>query len=316
MSIYQKTEPSIWTGRPSKDQLYFYEKVTCIDLEHQEIPDAQSTSFAILGYGCDEGVLRNKGRIGTATAPDIVRSMMASLSNHLPNEVSVIDSGTIGCENNDLEKTQTTTSETIHQLLKKEYFPIVIGGGHDIAYAHYNGIKMHTHSSKIGIINLDAHFDLRTIKDLGNSGTPFSQIANENDHFNYLCLGIQEASNNRELFKTAKQHQVQFITNNDFTLQNKEHIISVINTFITSVDHIYLTIDMDGFSSAYAPGVSAPSPFGFTPDIALLVIDHICNSGKLLSVDVAEMNPKYDIDNCTARLVARLLHHIMKTLSS
>ena len=316
MSSYQKTDQTIWTGRSSKDQLYFYEKVTCIDIEHQEIPNSQSTSFAILGYGCDEGVRRNQGRIGAASAPNVVRSMMSSLSNHLPNEVSIIDSGTIICENNDLEKTQIITSVTIHQLLKKGYFPIVIGGGHDIAYAHYNGIKTHTPTSKIGIINLDAHFDLRNIETQGNSGTPFSQIANENDHFKYLCLGIQEASNNRTLFKTAKKHQVQFITNNDFTLQNKEHIISVINSFISSVDHIYLTIDMDGFSSTYAPGVSAPSPFGFTPDIAVPVIEHICSSGKLLSVDIAELNPIYDIDNCTTRLAARLLYHIMRVISS
>jgi len=81
-----------------------------------------------------------------------------------------------------------------------------------------------------------------------------------------------------------------------------------LNTFLKKVDSIYVTIDLDGFSSAYAPGVSAPSPMGFTPDIALECLHAIIKSGKLISLDIAEMNPKYDIDNQTAKLAAALLH--------
>ncbi|WP_299222740.1 formimidoylglutamase [uncultured Aquimarina sp.] len=316
MNIYKKTDTNIWTGRTSDDQLYLHEKVTCIDLENDELPENQNTDFAILGYVCDEGVRRNSGRIGAALAPDTIRKMMGSLSNHFDNEVQIIDTGNIICNKNDLEYTQSYTSGKISQLLDKKYFTILFGGGHDLAYAHYNGIKKHKPNTTIGIINLDAHFDLRKAKNEGNSGTPFYQIAKENDRFKYICLGIQEESNNRELFEIANELEVQYIKNTDFTFENKDHVITVINNFISSVDHVYLTIDLDGFSSAYAPGVSAPSPFGFSLDIAMTVIEQICKSGKLISTDIVELNPKYDIDNCTSRLAARLAYYIMKFISS
>lgn len=316
MSDYKKTDTNIWAGRTSDDQLYLHEKVTCIDLANDELPENQNTAFAIVGYACDEGVRRNSGRAGAALAPDIIRKMMSSLSNHLDDKVQIIDAGNIFCNENDLEKTQSYTSSKISQILNKKYFTIIIGGGHDLAYAHYNGIKKYKPNTTIGIINLDAHFDLRKIKNEGNSGTPFYQIAKENDRFKYLCLGIQEESNNKELFETANKLEAQYIKNTDFTFENKNHVIAIINNFIASVDNVYLTIDLDGFSSIYAPGVSAPSPFGFSLDIAMTVIEQICKSGKLISADIVELNPKYDIDNCTARLGARLAYFIMKFISS
>ncbi len=311
MSFYKKPDTTLWTGRTSDNQLYVHEKIQCIDLEKQNIPKAIQKSFAILGYQCDEGVDRNKGRIGAINGPNAIRKMMASLSNHFSEGVTIIDTGNIICENNDLEKTQEVCAEKVLQLQKHQYFTLLLGGGHDIAYAHYNGLKKAIPNNTIGIINLDAHFDLRKMIDKPNSGTPFYQIAKENRHFSYLCLGIQKESNNKELFTTAHELGVQYILNTDFNLQNTKYITSILNAFIASVDTIYLTIDMDGFSSPYAPGVSAPSPFGFSPDIVLEVIRHICNSDKLISVDVAELNPIYDIDSATARLAARLIYYII-----
>ena len=78
------------------------------------------------------------------------------------------------------------------------------------------------------------------------------------------------------------------------------------------VDCIYLTIDLDGFSSAYCPGVSAPSPIGFQPKFALELINHIFNSRKVISCDIAEMNPVYDKNQITALLAADLIKTVCK----
>ena len=84
--------------------------------------------------------------------------------------------------------------------------------------------------------------------------------------------------------------------------------------FIEDVDYVYATIDLDGFSSAYAPGVSAPSPMGFSPDIVLESLKIIIDSQKLISLDIAEMNPKYDVDGQTAKLAASLVHFVMHNI--
>ncbi len=311
MSCYQKPNTNLWTGRQSDDQLYLHEKIKCIDLDNSSLQLTTKKTYTILGYECDEGVKRNKGRIGTAEGPNAIRKMLASLSNHFTDHIEILDVGNIVCKAGNLEETQNETSHYITSLLHHKTLPIILGGGHDLAYAHYNGIKKEFPNKTIGIINLDAHFDLRQKTDKGNSGTPFYQIAQESDNFNYLCLGIQKASNNRILYETANELGVQYLENTEFTISNKDQVIALIKDFIASVDYIYLTIDIDGFSSAFAPGVSAPSPLGFSTDIALKSIQYICESNKLISVDLVELNPKYDIDNCTGKLAARLVYNIM-----
>ena len=102
----------------------------------------------------------------------------------------------------------------------------------------------------------------------------------------------------------------------DFSLRNRECVWAEIKKFIEKLDHIYITIDLDGFSSAFAPGVSAASPFGFTPEMVLWLLQKILLSGKVISLDIAEMNPEYDRDGQTAKLAAGLVHNIIQSLNS
>ncbi len=312
MQNYTPPTRANWIGRNSSEVLYLHEKVQLVPLSELE---STKSAFTLLGYACDEGVHRNQGRIGAKNGPDAIRRVLAKMPNHLNETTSLIDVGNIHCNDGRLEATQKTLSNTVTELLRKNKRPILIGGGHDIAYGHYNGIKNHLLSKKkrpsIGIINFDAHFDLRNDVNGASSGTPFFQIANENEPFHYLCLGIRKDANDKVLFKTAQEFDVTFVDRNTFRIQFSKEINTWIRAFMEKVDHIYVTIDLDGFSSAYAPGVSAPSPMGFSPDIVLESLDTIMASSKLISIDIAELNPKYDLDGRTAKLAASLLYSII-----
>ena len=321
MKHYTPPKKDLWTGRISNKWLYLHEKVHCTPLE--ELPEAQKRSIALLGYACDEGVRRNQGRVGAVEGPDVIKSSLSKMPNHLGSNVRFHDVGSVVCEGDDMESAQEKLAEAVSVLLEKKQFPIILGGGHDMAYGHYNGIKNYLDSKKerqtIGVVNFDAHFDLRKNTEQNNSGTPFYQIAKdcekEGIHFNYLCLGIRRDANDRNLFQTARDLDVIYVMNDTFQIPLLEEITTWINAFAKNVDHIYVTIDLDGFSSAYAPGVSAPSPMGFSPYIVLECLKTIIGSGKLISMDIAEMNPKYDIDGQTAKLAASLVHHVMHSIS-
>lgn len=314
MADFKKPNPKIWTGRKSDEQLYFHEKV-----EFDTIETIAKNTIAILGYACDEGVKRNQGRVGAAAGPDTIRRQLGKMPNHLDANVKLLDIGNVVCENGDMEAAQSMLEQKVSQLLAHNIFPILLGGGHDIAYGHYNGIRKYIGTNEtIGIINFDAHFDLRSNDDGNNSGTPFFQIAEEckdnGSVFNYLCLGIRKDANDKTLFKTANDLGVDYIENNGFSKEYAKAIVMKLLGFIQKVDYIYLTIDLDGFSSAYAPGVSAPSPLGFRPKIVLETLEIIIKSKKLLSMDIAEMNPKYDIDGRTSKLAASLLHYVIHNI--
>ncbi len=322
-SYYQAPQKKYWQGRGSGPELgsqYWHQAIECIDRFDWQTTTAVKAkpTIAILGYACDEGVRRNEGRVGAQKGPAAFRKALAKLAYHHPNK-KVIDFGDILCLESDLEGCQSALSEQIEQLIGQGIFPIVIGGGHDIAYGHYNGLRkalQNQSNAKIGILNFDAHFDLRPLTEEAHSGTPFYQILKKQDpsKVEYCVLGIQKAANSPELFAIAEQHNVSYFFNHECEVANFNTLKEQLSHFIARNDYLYITIDMDGFSSAYAPGVSAPSPMGFTPAFLEKALAYLLNTQKVLSCDLAELNPTYDNDQCTAKLAARIVDGVVSGL--
>jgi formiminoglutamase len=314
MNLHQNPSPYHWSGRTSDQKDYWHQVVQTV--QNLNLVQSPERKVGILGYAGEEGVIRNQGRLGTIEGPAAIRKMLGSVAYHLPENLPLLDYGDIFTINQDLEASHQAISQLTHELLKSHHFPVLLGGGHDLAYAHGRGIQKYISEKeeKLGIINLDAHFDLRPmVDDKAHSGSPFLQLAEEfPDNFHYLALGIQRAANPKSLFQTAEKLHARYLVMEDFRLNNWEYIEEQIIWFLDSVDKVYLSIDLDGFASAFAPGVSAPSPMGFNPQIAFKVFELIAKSKKLISLDVVELNPKFDQDNSTARLAARAIEYILR----
>jgi formiminoglutamase len=317
---YQPAQKIYWTGRKSNPEIgkqYWHQEVELLELEDI---GKKNTDIALLGYVCDEGVRRNLGRVGASQGPTAIRERLAKLPIHFDKK-KVADFGNIICIEEDMEACQNGFATIIEKLISNQIFPIAIGGGHDMSYGHFKGIYNALNSNadkKIGIINFDAHFDLRPIDKKSNSGTPFNQILNEFENVTYFAIGIQRQSNTKELFDIAKNDNINFAINYDCE-SSKEELNALqerLQPIINSCDHLYITIDMDGFSSAYAPGVSAPSPLGFTPYFVFKMLRYLFNTKKVISCDIAELNPTLDRDNITANLAAKLVDFIVMKLEN
>lgn len=129
----------------------------------------------------------------------------------------------------------------------------------------------------------------------------------------YFAIGIQQQSNTKELFSIAENDQISYAINYDCESSSPEldTLKNRLIPFIEKVDYLYITIDMDGFSSAYAPGVSAPSPLGFTPYFVFKMLAFLLASGKIISFDIAELNPSLDRDKLTANLAAKIIDFVV-----
>ncbi len=332
-SFYKLSSKNRWQGRvdPDKDSLRLHQVIQFLDLKELKVKQDPSQpilspqeykKIALIGFCCDEGVRRNKGRPGAKEGANAIRKALANLPVHFSeNETQVFDAGNIifhkASTNTDpLLACQRALSTAIQVLLFNGYFPIVLGGGHEVAFGHFHGIHFFLHSYKkaapkesIGIINFDAHFDLRALENnRGTSGTPFLQIAklSGREPFHYLCLGIQKTSNTKKLFQTAEKLGVQYIFAEEINEQHPE-IMKKIGTFIQKNKFIYLTICLDVFDSAFAPGVSAPASNGMTPQTFFPILRRILNSKKVIGLDIAEMSPAFDIDQHTAKLASLVL---------
>ena len=83
--------------------------------------------------------------------------------------------------------------------------------------------------------------------------------------------------------------------------------MSFIEKIISKHEKIYVTICLDVFNSQLAPGVSAPQVLGIGFLYVLEAIKILKKSGKVLSLDIAELNPSKDLQNRTAKLSANII---------
>jgi formiminoglutamase len=308
---YRQPSQNNWKGRSTtaaQGAQYWYQNVTLRNWGEDPI----AGSIGIVGYACEEGVRRNQGRLGAVAGPQVLRERMARLAWHHAGK-TVTDYGDVVCVGEDMEAAQAQLALMVAGIIGAGGMPIVLGGGHDLAYGHYKGVRAAAGERKIAIINFDAHFDLRPVTGLPNSGTPFNQILQE-DLVDYFVLGIQQPANTTELFGIAEENGVEYMLAQHCRTYQLPTIIQSLDRLLDRNDQVYLSIDLDGFSSAYAPGVSAPSPLGFSPAFVMAVLDYLMASGKVVSVDLAEMNPIFDIDGHTARLGAGLVDHLLDQL--
>jgi formiminoglutamase len=322
-------QPVAWTGRidgTAEELLRWHQRITPVNLLTGSLPvlKPHQQGIALLGFASDEGVRRNKGRLGAAEGPVALRKACSNFPVHFDPELILADAGDIICMDNLLEEAQQALSDTVLTIRKAGYLPVLLGGGHEITYGHAHGIYQHLRArkrnEKLGLLNIDAHFDLRmTDADGSTSGTGFWQLAQdcklEGTSFHYLALGIQANSNTQQLFRIAGDLDVQYVDADAFHLQDKLLLQAAINQFLRDVDHLYLTIDLDVFSAAFAPGVSATAYNGIRPDgLFLECYRNILQSGKLAGIDIAELNPSLDVDNRTAKLGASLLFEMISNL--
>lgn len=298
----------IWQGRfDGDDQLYhrIFQRVTLENNYASILPN----DFVLHGFAVDEGVKRNKGRVGAKDAPDIIRKNMSNFPVINP-EFSLKDFGNISCEDGNVEKSQNVLAEKVEEVLKRNAKSVVLGGGHEVMYAHYSGIRKAFPERKIGIINIDAHFDNREPEaGVGaSSGTGFWQIAQKGD-INSLHIGIQRNSNTLKLFDTAHQYGIKYMLADELFFENLPTVYQKIDDLVTACDILYLTVCMDVFNAAVAPGVSASAYNGIFPDAAFMhFFRHILKSEKLMALDIAEVNPALDENERTARLAASLVN--------
>ena len=316
---YASPLEELWTGRTTKPALgtqYWHQQIKLVDwmAGASDSMNARRPDVALLGYACDEGVRRNLGRTGAKEGPRALRQQLAKLAYHTTS-TTVVDVGNVVCDDGNLEACQEALGIAVRQLITSSTFPIVLGGGHDVAFGHFQGIYKavnNTAKPRIGIVNFDAHFDLRPLEGSANSGTPFYQILTKHgDVASYFVVGIQKQSNTTELFDNARKFGVEYVLSDACELFNFERIKKQLATFVTKNDWIYITIDMDGFSSAYSPGVSAPSPIGFAPNFVFRILEYLMSTQKVISCDVAELNPGFDRDSASAKLGARLVDFLV-----
>jgi formiminoglutamase len=319
VSEAREPDRTVWTGRVDAEDGAAGRRW------HQVVAPLELTpGIALLGLASDAGVARNRGRRGAALGPTALRRMLANLAWHGGGDARLYDAGDVVCMGDALEEAQTDYARHLTALLGAGHFVIGLGGGHEIAWAGYQGLAAalagDTRLERLGIVNFDAHLDLRVpaVPGRGTSGTPFLQIAEHRAAaglpFRYLCLGAAAPANTPALYERAARLGTVVISDLEAGTTAAEAALA---RFVEESSAVYLTFCLDVLPPAVAPGVSAPAGLGVALHRAMALLRAVvarCGHGRpgsrLLLADVAEFNPDLDPDGRTARTAARIVYEL------
>ena len=306
-----------WSGRDDGDGLdvcRWHQAVAFHDLS-EPLDHCFEPTLCFIGYASHEGVRENMGRVGAEDGPRKLRERMGSFP--AVEGVTLIECGNIRPAATVLE-TQHALAAVVERVVRAGAVPIILGGGHDQAFGLFFGIARASGNAP-ACVNFDAHLDLRPIPARGpNSGTPFTQAwewcKEKRAQFRYAALGVQRLGNTAQLFTRAEQAGATLVDADGFALDMIDVVMDAVNDAIDEAE-IALSIDLDVFAAAFAPGVSAPNAMGIAPDAAFRrVLRGLIASERVRGVEIAELCPALDVDDRTARLGAAIVFEIASTL--
>lgn len=213
----------------------------------------------------------------------------------------------------------------VEEALAEGSVPVVLGGDHSIAVGSVAGVSSYyqKQGEKIGIVWLDAHSDVNTpdSSPSGNiHGMPLAALlgrgAKELTHIagfapkvlpeNTVIIGARSVDpGERQLLKELN---IRVITMSEL---DERGMAAVMKEAVDIASHhtigFHVTMDMDFIDPFYAPGVGTPERGGATYRESHLAMEKLADSGKVLSVEITEVNPLFDTSNQTATLAIELI---------
>jgi len=271
----------------------------------------------IVGFPQDEGVRRNHGRPGAASAPNEIRRFLYRLTpwdSSLDIDLGAnppLDVGNLRIKGR-LEESQQTLAQVVAGILAAGAVPIVLGGGHETAFGHY--MAYIGAERQASIINIDAHLDVRPCtSEGGHSGSPFRQAMELGAR--YVCLGAQP--------HTVSREHLSFVTERGGAVRWSEQVDGNLCRELAEQTHrlrqlgsVYLSIDADVVQLADVPGVSAPNVSGLSGSEVLAAAFLAGRSAAVSSIDLVEINPSLDRDGQSSRWGALLIWHFLVGLAN
>jgi arginase len=215
--------------------------------------------------------------------------------------------------------------EMVARALADGKTPLVLGGDHSVAVGTVGGVSRFFRESerKIGLLWVDAHADMNTPESSpsGNvHGMPLACCvgvgpdalrymfgrASMVDPANVALVGIRDVD--------ARERPIVRATGiRPFTMRDIDErgMRAVMDEAIAIASEgtagFHLSLDMDFVDPEYAPGVGTPVRGGATYREAHLAMEVICDSGRMVSMEVVEVNPVIDEVNRTADLAVELI---------
>lgn len=203
--------------------------------------------------------------------------------------------------------------------------PLVLGGDHSQAIGTIAGLARHhrKHGREVAVLWVDAHTDMNTPDSspsgnihgmplavlLGHGHPSLTAICGERPALrpeNVVVFGARDVDAGEAAL--VKQLGVRVYTMSEIDLRGAGPCIEEAMAILAKANAgIHLSYDLDGSDPSVAPGVGTPVPGGLNFRESHLVCESIARSGRLIGMEMVELNPTLDVENKTGKFAVWLI---------
>lgn len=279
--------------------------------------------FGILGLNYDTEA--GRGWPGARYAPDSIRAALSGIMNRMEdgflfdvnsnclvdyNQIDLKDFGNCdGIVHYDHYQALKDMSEEIKKVIRADYRPILLGGDHSTTNAGF--MALHDMADgKIGIIDFDAHLDLKVDSPVQGRYSGSSEIRRATEMEKFDARHIVEIGprgyNYPEHYHFIKDSGLNIFTVRDVNRLGVEEIARrTIELVRQDTDYLYMTVDIDALDLSYALGSGGQEPAGLTHFQLSDLIRAFAPYADV--VDFVEVNPMTDHRELTSHVCANLV---------
>jgi len=168
------------------------------------------------------------------------------------------------------------------ELIKRDKFPLVLGGEHSITPAVVGAVA--EKYPGLSVLQIDAHADLRE----SFMGTPHNHACAMRRTLEFARttqVGIRSLSPEEAAAVPTLSTAIFY----DFNMRDDADWIERVVDSLT--EHVYITIDVDGFDPAIMPATGTPEPGGLSWYEALKLLRRVVERRTVVGCDVVELSP-------------------------
>ena len=301
-----------WTPRPADPQDVFFSQVVRTGAR----PAGEGRgAVGLFGIPFDGAVL---GRPGAREGPGAIRAQMAKLKpwtlgrGELPREA--FDWGDVALPEGGVLAAHGATEAAARAVLEAGQLPVALGGDHSLTFplvkAHEGRLR------RVGVVNLDAHLDVRDYEGLPNSGTSFGRLLASGlvPGANLVEVGLRDFANGGRYVEKARKAGATLFSADEWMAEPDAVLDHAVEVASRGADGVYLSVDLDVLDQAHAPGVSAPTPGGVDSGLLFRAVRRVAQRAPLVGADFMEVAPPLDRDGMTARAAAYAVMHLLAAL--
>jgi len=256
--------------------------------------------LAVIGVPFDE---KSSYLRGAAAGPAAIRRVSTGkcynpdteLGVDLAEETVLVDLGDVNTSG-DMLKTFFEIEREVSKIVARKAVPIILGGDHSITYPAVKA--MAAHFKTLDLLHLDAHPDMYEdlYGDRLSHACPMARILEDGLVKNLVQVGLRSMTPEQKAL--AEKHGVRTIEAREFPEKLS----------LEFKNPVYISLDLDVFDPAFAPGISHHEPGGLTSRQVLDLIHNL--KATIVGFDIVELNPTRDVSDITAALAFKLLKEI------